>query len=49
MWSFPGALIIAGVGVGLYPSVREACSSILKEVTDTEPDAENTKKYAKYY
>jgi xylulokinase len=44
-----GAAIIAGVGVGLYPSVKEACQSILKEVTDTDPDPETNAKYAKYY
>lgn len=44
-----GAAIIAGVGAGLYPSVRKACGSILKEVTETEPDPDNREKYAKYY
>jgi xylulokinase len=44
-----GAAIIAGVGIGLYPSVKEACSSILKEVTDTEPNPETNSIYAKYY
>jgi xylulokinase len=44
-----GAAIIAGVGAGLYPSVRKACSSILKEVTDTEPDAETNARYSRYY
>jgi xylulokinase len=44
-----GAAIIAGVGIGLYPSVKEACGNILKEVTDTESDPEANARYAKYY
>jgi xylulokinase len=44
-----GAAIIAGVGAGLYPSVRKACSSILKEVTETGPDAETNDRYSRYY
>ena len=44
-----GAAIIAGVGVGLYPSVKEACTAILKEVTETGPDPDISVKYAKYY
>ena len=44
-----GAAIIAGVGAGIYPSVREACENILKEVTETEPDPGNVSRYSKYY
>jgi xylulokinase len=44
-----GAAIIAGVGAGLYPSVRKACSGILKEVTEVEPDPDNRERYARYY
>jgi xylulokinase len=44
-----GAAIIAGVGIGLYPTVKEACGNILEEVTDTEPDPETNAIYAKYY
>jgi len=44
-----GAAIIAGVGAGVYPSVRQACSSILKEATETRPHPGNAEKYARYY
>ena len=44
-----GAAIMAGVGAGLYPSVKEACEKIIKVNPSQIPITENTKKYAKYY
>lgn len=44
-----GAAILAGVGVGLYPSVPEACGSIIKTNPPQQPDAESAAKYEPYY
>ncbi len=44
-----GAAILAGTGVGIYPSVEEAVSKIIKEVTETTPVKENVKIYNKAY
>jgi len=44
-----GAAILAGVGVGLYPSVAEACKRIIKTNPAQEPIAENTRRYEQYY
>lgn len=44
-----GAAILAGVGAGIYPSVKDACSSIIVEVEETDPIPENSLKYSKYY
>jgi len=44
-----GAAILAGVGTGLYSSIPEACSKIIKPNAAQEPITENSKKYAPYY
>ena len=44
-----GAAILAGVGVGLYPSVADACKSIIKTNPPQEPIKENTLKFEPYY
>ncbi len=44
-----GAAILAGVGAGIYPTVEEATSTMIREVTSTKPVKENVKKYNKLY
>ncbi len=44
-----GAAILAGVGAGIYKDVKEAAKSIIKEVSQTSPNPENVKRYARYY
>jgi len=44
-----GAAILAGVGAGIYKDVKEATDSIIKEVSQTSPNPENVKRYARYY
>lgn len=47
-----GAAILAGVGTGIYPSVREACGRFIKEkdtVSCNPEDAELYKKYHRVY
>ncbi|MCK5567316.1 MAG: xylulokinase [Actinomycetia bacterium] len=44
-----GAAILAGVGAGIYKDVKEAAESIIKEVSQTSPNPENVKRYARYY
>ena len=47
-----GAAILAGVGTGIYPSVREACGRFIKEkdtVSCNPKDAELYKKYHRVY
>lgn len=44
-----GAAILAGVGAGIYSSVEEVTSRIIKEVSSTDPIPENVEKYLKIY
>lgn len=44
-----GAAILAGVGAGFWPSVKEAARKLLKIETRTMPIAENKSKYEKVY
>ena len=44
-----GAAILAGVGVKIYKNVKEATDSIIKEVSQTSPNPEDMKRYARYY
>ena len=44
-----GAAILAGVAAGLYKSIPDACSRIIKQNTPEEPILENSKKYQPYY
>jgi xylulokinase len=44
-----GAAIMAAVGAGAYNSVGEACDSIVKVVSRTEPVAKNVAQYDEFY
>jgi xylulokinase len=44
-----GAALLAGVGAGLYSSVEEACSAVIKVTSSTPAIAENAKIYEQYY
>ena len=44
-----GVAILASVGAGLYGSVSEACSAIVKTDKIQAPNAENVPEYEKYY
>ncbi len=44
-----GAAILAGVGAGLYPSVREACGAMIQLNPAQEPIKENVPKYEAFY
>ena len=44
-----GAAIMAAVGAGAYKSVGEACDSIVKVVSRTEPIAKNVAQYEEFY
>jgi len=44
-----GAALIAGVGVGLYPNLLEACERTIKVVDKTTPIPENAELYNAYY
>jgi len=44
-----GAAVLAGVGVGLYKSIPDACKTIIKTNTAQQPVSENTKNYKPYY
>lgn len=44
-----GAAILAGVGVGIYRSVEDACEELIKARSVYKPIAENTGKYEKVY
>ena len=44
-----GVAILALVGIGVYPSVVEACDTIIHKVTSQKPVAENAILYNKYH
>ncbi len=44
-----GVAILAGVGVGLYPSVQEACDQMIKTNKTATPVAAHTEAYKGYY
>lgn len=44
-----GAVILAGVGAGLFPNVQEACERLISEDTVTEPDKEKMGIYQQYH
>ncbi len=44
-----GAALLAGVGAGIYGSVREACDEVIKVKSVCEPIAENRAKYDALY
>jgi xylulokinase len=44
-----GAAILAGVGTGVYPSVRDAVKNLITEVSETNPIPGNAEEYRKHY
>lgn len=44
-----GVAILAGVGVGMYPSVPEACARFLSKDKTCEPISENVPQYEHFY
>ena len=44
-----GAALLAGVGVGVYSTVEEACEATIRVVTSTEPKSEDVDLYDAYY
>ncbi len=44
-----GAAILAGVGVGIYPSLQRACGELIKLESTTTPIPENASRYAELY
>lgn len=44
-----GAAILAAVGTGIYPSVREACSQMIHCASVTQPDIPRHDQYMKFY
>ena len=44
-----GVAILAGVGAGIFESVEVACSKLIKQASEQEPNSENGDLYEKYY
>ncbi|HML36442.1 MAG TPA: xylulokinase [Bacillota bacterium] len=44
-----GAAIMAAVGSGFFKDVAEGCGAVLRTSTETQPIAENVKKYDEYF
>lgn len=44
-----GAAILAGVGTGIYSSVQDACTAVLKVRESQSPLIENSNRYAPFY
>ena len=44
-----GVALLAGVGTGIYPSVEQACRSVIKVENTTRANAKTKKVYDKYY
>lgn len=44
-----GAALLAGVGVGIYKNVADACGTVVKTKSVCEPIAENVRKYEQLY
>lgn len=44
-----GVAILAMVGAGLYPTVKDACDAIVKVKDTTNAEKANTEEYAKFY
>ncbi|HEX8834359.1 MAG TPA: FGGY-family carbohydrate kinase, partial [Abditibacteriaceae bacterium] len=44
-----GVALLAGVGAGIYRSVEEACSTVIKVASSTPVIQENAAAYEKYY
>jgi xylulokinase len=44
-----GVALLAGVGTGVYGSVEQACEAAIQVVSETAPNEESSKVYAKFY
>jgi xylulokinase len=44
-----GAAILAGVGVGVYRSVEQACADLIRAESSTFPGPENARRYAEMH
>ena len=44
-----GVAILAGVGSGVFKSVPEACDKLITKAKETEPNAADAEKYAKFH
>jgi len=44
-----GVALLAGVGTGIYPSVEQACRSVIKVVNTTSADPKTKTEYDKFY
>ncbi len=44
-----GAAILAGAGVGIYPSVQKACAELIRPECSTSPHHENASRYAELH
>lgn len=44
-----GAMILAAVGTGLYPSVQEACRAVIRKNPEQEPIPQNHEQYEAFY
>ncbi len=44
-----GVALLAGVGTGVYPSVADACRSVIKVASTTKSDPEAKKSYDGFY
>lgn len=44
-----GVALLAGVGTGIYSSVKDACHSTIRVELSTDPTPENTSVYDRYY
>jgi xylulokinase len=44
-----GVAILAMVGAGIYPSVKEACDAIVRQKDVTACDAERNARYGQFY
>lgn len=44
-----GAMILAGVGAGLYPSVQDACRAVIRISAQQNPVMENHEQYETFY
>jgi len=44
-----GAALLAGAGVGIYPSLQQACHDLIKPESSTAPRPENARRYAELH
>jgi xylulokinase len=44
-----GVAILAAVGAGLYPTVKDACSVMVQSNDPQSPDMKNHEEYSKYH